>query len=347
MGQVFSGLVWAVFVCVAIRPPFRVGRAGFVCFVLSMVVNEAPLVFLVPLAVSVVVPALGSPPDAGAWPALPLFAFVVLGLVWLQVRAGTAAPALGVTSTPWLRGILLPFQRHARGVTRLRNLSYGSRGRANLLDVYRGPDGTTRRPILVHLHGGGFVQGAKSREGVALLNRLASHGWMCVSANYRLRADGAHPHPLADTTRVIAWVRDHATELGADPDVVVLVGSSAGAHLAASAGLGKENRIAAVVSLYGYLGPRTSDPSSSPAALVHTDAPAFMVIEAGNDTALPRSVAPSFVAALREVSAAPVVHDVLPGAQHNFDWCASVRARVVADAVEVFLDRVRAGRRPD
>lgn len=61
-------------------------------------------------------------------------------------------------------------------------------------------------PVLIHLHGGGFVQGGKSREGVVLLNRLAAHGWLCVSANYRLR---------------------RARDYGADPALEFLVGSSA------------------------------------------------------------------------------------------------------------------------
>ena len=41
-----------------------------------------------------------------------------------------------------------------------------------------------------------------------MLARLASRGWVCISANYRLRPAG-FPAPLVDVKRVIAWVRDH------------------------------------------------------------------------------------------------------------------------------------------
>lgn len=381
MGNVVGGIVWVLFVAMAIRPPFRGGTPGFVCFLLTMTVIEVPMVLLVLITAPVVLGSVGTPPGALDWLSYLMFSLVVLGLVWLQARARTARPALGqaveaglgpqwrttvaptsrrrdATSRPWLGGILLPFQRHRRDVLRLRNLSYGPHGRAHLLDVYRSRDDAAGRPILVHLHSGGFVQGGKSREGVTMLNQLAAHGWLCVSANYRLRADAAHPNPLVDAKRVIGWVRAHAAEHGADPSRVFLVGSSAGAHLAASAALtandprlqpgfeDADTTVSGVVSLYGYLGPRTADSSSAPAALVAADAPPFLVVEAGNDTMLPPGGAEAFVRALRAVSTTPTVHAVLPGAQHNFDFYASVRARIVADEVEGFLDRLSTQPRP-
>ena len=95
-------------------------------------------------------------------------------------------------------------------------MSYGP-GPAHRVDLYRGPGTTTARPVLIHLHGGGFVSGGKSRESVVMLSQLAAHGWLCLSADYRLRADGQHPNPLVDTKRLIAWIRENADEFGADP----------------------------------------------------------------------------------------------------------------------------------
>ena len=154
--------------------------------------------------------------------ALVIVCFVTLGMVWLQVRARSVRPAFeavltaglgadwrasmrpefvspGGSSAPWVRGILLPFQRHKTTVQRVRNIPYASGGRAHLLDLYRRTDAATRRPVVIPLHSGGFVQGGKSRESVALLNQLADHGWLCVSANYRLGAEGAFPESLVDT----------------------------------------------------------------------------------------------------------------------------------------------------
>ena len=203
--------------------------------------------------------------------------------------------------------------------------------------------------MLIHLHGGGFVQGGKSREGVTLLNQLADHGWLCVSANYGLRSQGAFPQSLVDTKRVIAWVRAHASELGADPDQIFLAGGSAGGHLAISAALTArdprfqpgfeqaDTSVAGAVAVYGYLGPRGSDPASSPAGLARPDAPPIMIVHGARDTAIPPVGPRSVAAGLQAASKSPVVYAELPDTQHNFDLFASVRARVAANAIEAFL----------
>ena len=206
------------------------------------------------------------------------------------------------------------------------------------------------RPVVIHLHGGGFVQGGKSRESVTLLNQLADHGWVCFSANYRLRSQGEFPQSLVDAKRVIGWVRAHAGEHGTDPDQIFLVGCSAGGHLAISAALTPgdprfqpgferaDTRVAGAVSLYGYLGPRSSDPASSPAVLARPDSPPILIVQGARDTALPPMGARSVAASLQSVSTSPVVYAELPDTQHGFDLFSSVRARVAANAIEAFLD---------
>ena len=92
-------------------------------------------------------------------------------------------------------------------------------------------------PTLIHLHGGAFVSGRKNSEARPLIYRLASQGWLCISANYRLSPAATFPDHLIDVKKVIAWVREHGHEYGADPAVVFVAGSSAGAHLAALAAL--------------------------------------------------------------------------------------------------------------
>ena len=182
-----------------------------------------------------------------------------------------------------------------------------------------------------------------------LLNQLADHGWVCFSADYRLRADGAFPESLVDTKRVIAWVRAHASEYGADPDQIFLVGASAGGHLAVSAALTPndprfqpgfeqaDTRVAGAVSVYGYLGRRSADPASSPAGLARPDAPPLLIVDGARDTALPPGLARSVATELQSVSRSPVVFAELPDTQHGFDLFASVRARVAANAIEEFL----------
>ena len=209
--------------------------------------------------------------------------------------------------------------------------------------------------MLIHFHGGHFRMGGKSREARPLLHRLSRQGWLCVSANYRLREAGRFPRSLVDAKRAMAWVRRHAAEHGADPSVLVAAGSSAGAHLAAMAALtpddaafqpgfeGEDTSVAAVVGLYGYYGPRErAGPSpSSPLAYAGPQAPPFFLAHGDNDTLLPEGSAEAFVEALRRTTS-PVVFVELRGAQHSFDLFRSPRFESVVDGIEAFAASVRA-----
>jgi acetyl esterase/lipase len=97
-----------------------------------------------------------------------------------------------------------------------------------------------------------------------LLYRLASDGWLCISANYRLRAAGRFPNSLIDAKAVIARARAHAAEHGANPALIVVAGGSAGGHLASMtaltpnhpafqpAGVDVDTSVAAAVCLCGF-----------------------------------------------------------------------------------------------
>ncbi len=375
--MVVTAAIWLVFVVATLRPPLRHGAPGFVVFVLTMTLNEIPLPLL---AVFVVSMSFADRPDGlpSAVAGAVLAGATVVGLIWLQVRARTARTALQVgldhgldpqwrgaqqgagpagqlPPTPRWPGILRPFQRRARAVIRVRNLSYGP-DPAQRVDLYcqrkPAPGPPTVRPVLIHLHGGGFVSGSKSRESLAMLNSLAAHGWLCLSADYRLRGGGQHPNPLVDTKRLIAWVRASAAELGADPSQVFLAGCSAGGHLAVSAALTPnaaelqpgfetaQTSVAGVIVLYGYLGPRTSDPSSSPASLASQASPLvppMLIVHGADDTVVSVSSTRAVAEAVRRISSSPVVFVELPHTQHSFDRFASARSRMAAAAAEAFL----------
>jgi acetyl esterase/lipase len=81
---------------------------------------------------------------------------------------------------------------------------------------------------------------------------------------------------------------------------------------------------------------------ASPTFRVHADAPPFFVVHGRNDTLVPVSVARIFVAALREVSRAPVAFAELPLAQHACDIFASLRCQATTGGVAAFLDAARA-----
>lgn len=74
------------------------------------------------------------------------------------------------------------------------------------------------------------------RCSLPLLYHLASRGWVCISANYRLRDAPHFTDHLIDVKKVIAWVRRHGAEHGANPETLILSGTSSGGQLAALAG---------------------------------------------------------------------------------------------------------------
>lgn len=117
------------------------------------------------------------------------------------------------------------------GITECRNISYGSHGKWNLLDVYY-PAGTSEPlPTIVSIHGGGYVYGSKEiyrRYGMDMARR----GFAFVNFNYRLAPQWKFPTPLWDTNSVMAWICKNANRYHLDPGRIVLVGDSAGAQLA-------------------------------------------------------------------------------------------------------------------
>jgi acetyl esterase/lipase len=251
---------------------------------------------------------------------------------------------------PLGRILFAPFPFRRRDVERIANISYGPAGKWNLLDVYRHRSHPSGGPTLVYLHGGAFRSGRKNREARPLIYRLASQGWVCISANYRLSPSARFPDHLIDVKKVIAWVREHGHEYGADPAVLFAAGSSAGGHLASMAALTPndpafqpgfeqaDTSIIAAISLYGYYGFLSTDGPrpSSPTAYVRADAPAFFVAHGDRDTVVVVEDARRFVEQLRSASDNPVVYAELPGAHHTFDLFHSIRFEAVVNGIEAF-----------
>lgn len=347
----FLTTVAEVAVCAfaALRPPLPRRSSPFrVSFALGYLVNEQPLLGLAWLAAGTYSTLAADVATPAWWIAAALTAAPAACLVALAVRARTARGALeaalasgfGVPAPrtrPSLLRLLLPFLFWRPDVRRLRNRPYGA-SRLQRLDLYLPRHRPERAPMLLYLHGGGFQMGSKVLGGLPMLHRMAARGWVCASANYRLRTP--YRNSLADARSAVAWLRAHADELGADPSRLVIAGGSAGAHLAATTALTDDSIIGAM-GFYGYYGPAGG---AEPRARLHAGAPPFLILHGAMDTLVPAGEARAFARALARVSAAPVVYAELPGTQHNFDFFHSLRVQAVADAAEAFADRV-AGRR--
>ncbi|WP_319637715.1 alpha/beta hydrolase [Pengzhenrongella sicca] len=86
-------------------------------------------------------------------------------------------------------------------------------------------------PVLLHLHGGGFVVGAVTDDVDAALD--VAPGWAVASVEYRLAPEDPYPAAIEDAYAALVWLVAEAAELGLDPGRVVVTGVSAGGGLAA------------------------------------------------------------------------------------------------------------------
>lgn len=117
-------------------------------------------------------------------------------------------------------------------VERKDNLSYGPHGKWNLLDVYFPKGAQGKLPVIVNIHGGGWVYGTKEVYQFYCMS-LAQRGFAVVNFNYRLAPASKFPAPLEDLNQVIHWIFEHAAEHPFDLEHIFFVGDSAGAHLSA------------------------------------------------------------------------------------------------------------------
>ena len=89
------------------------------------------------------------------------------------------------------------------------------------------------RPLLVFLHGGGFVVGDLDTHDV-VCRLLCRHADVHVLAvDYRLAPEAPFPAAVEDALAAFRWARSHASSLGADPARIAVAGDSAGGQLAA------------------------------------------------------------------------------------------------------------------
>jgi acetyl esterase/lipase len=102
------------------------------------------------------------------------------------------------------------------------------------MDLY-GAEAAGAKPVLVFIHGGGWRIGDKATAGAGAdkARVFTDAGYLYASLNHRLSPEVRHPAHVEDVAAGIAAILHQADAIGADPGRVVLMGHSAGAHLAA------------------------------------------------------------------------------------------------------------------
>lgn len=118
-----------------------------------------------------------------------------------------------------------------KDIVRFDNLPYGTDPRWQTLDVYRPKNaGGTALPVIVSVHGGGWVYGDKNLYQYYCMS-LAQHGFAVVNFSYRLAPRHKFPAAFQDTDAVFHWVMAHAVDYHFDTRHVFAVGDSAGANI--------------------------------------------------------------------------------------------------------------------
>lgn len=116
-------------------------------------------------------------------------------------------------------------------MTRYDDISYGPYGDYNLLDIYYTKNTVSPKPVIVNIHGGGWVYGSKEIYQFYCMS-LAQRGFTVVNFNYRLAPENHYPAALEDINRVFSFLEKEGAKYMADTKNVFVVGDSAGGQLA-------------------------------------------------------------------------------------------------------------------
>ncbi|HYP14788.1 MAG TPA: alpha/beta hydrolase, partial [Bryobacteraceae bacterium] len=225
-----------------------------------------------------------------------------------------------------------------------KDVEYARAGEVNLRMDIQTADGQGLAPAVILVHGGGWIRGDRVWNVSPLFDPLHEAGYAWFSISYRPATDFLNfGVAVEDVRAAIHYVRDNAARYGVDPDRIVVIGESAGAHLASLAALAEPKLLAGVVSLYGPMnlehlartspvvpaqvrdalqnsafGPLLSShlQSLSPAARVVAGAPPFLLIHGTADGVVPLDQSTEMQKKLKAVG---VVCDLItvPGGGHG------------------------------
>ncbi len=160
-------------------------------------------------------------------------------------------------------GVVYPPNKYPAGYTAHLNVVYCKVYNYECkMDLYLAPKTDRPSPVVINIHGGGWTSGVKeSQNGYGLFYKL---GYSVANIEYRMLPVAPAPAAIEDTRCALIYLISNARELNIDLNKIVIIGSSAGAHLALMAGLLGNNtifdddcphqhtvKVAAIVDQYG------------------------------------------------------------------------------------------------
>lgn len=184
------------------------------------------------------------------------------------------------------------------------------------IDLYLPPRANGPSPVIVNIHGGGWNKGSK--ESQTGFSTFFKKGYAVANMSYRLSQQATAPAAVQDVRCAVIYLISHAKELNIDVNKIVLMGGSAGGHLAMAAGFRGNNtmfdnncpatslvHIAAIIDKYGvadvgdwksksarqWLGDKAGDTafvrSVSPLYLVNKTVPPVFIVHGDADPIVP------------------------------------------------------------
>ena len=252
-----------------------------------------------------------------------------------------------------------------------RGLLWREAGARLRMDVTRPRIPPDRRPLIIMLHGGGWVTGRR-KQGRFLAAELAKRGWTVLSVSYRRAPRFPLPAAYEDAVAAVKMARERAESLGALDFPPIVIGSSAGGHLAAMLALRgprDDAEVCGAVCLYPPIdvervfrtahawGPAmflerlvfrsryAENPdlfhAMAPLRHVHALAPPMLLIHGDADGLVPMDESGRLYSALRAVHA-PVTRLVVPHMPHAFEIFPGPGLYRILPTILEFLDRHRA-----
>lgn len=250
------------------------------------------------------------------------------------------------------------------------NIAYSSEV-STRLDIYVPRNLTGLNKTLVAIHGGGWISGTKEEIFPQLIPFLLE-GWSVVNVEYRLADVASAPAAVIDVRCALQWVFEHAVDYQFNPEKIVVIGGSAGGHLATlcsilpdQAGLDfspnqfSPVKIAAIINLFGIMdvndmldganrkdyavlwfgkqpNPTALATQISPLQYIRPELPPILTIHGDKDQSVPYQHAVKLHEKLQEMA---VPNQLLTLANAGHGGFSPEQSRLIYQTIEEFLQQ--------
>ncbi|WP_379963359.1 alpha/beta hydrolase fold domain-containing protein [Epilithonimonas sp. UC225_85] len=149
-------------------------------------------------------------------------------------------------------------QENISEVLMIKDITYKTKDTARQkLDVYLPQKSEKKFPVVIFVHGGGWIGGKKSFPEKYYMNdfilKLVQNGYAVASINYTLLNENTHfPAPVEDCKEAVRWIRANSDQYNFDEKNIGLWGASAGAQIGMLAAYSKENEFSDNSNLSNY-----------------------------------------------------------------------------------------------